>query len=513
MPSEHFLGPPCKDLVEFVKSLKEIPPQYKGNFNDISTKTIEAGCDSGALHVWESGDDLDAMLQLTQVIVKLKVLVAEAPQGKRKAREGAVIISQEKESRDAFKRLCELIGHLTGSKGKKHLNGMICAYDAVVVVKGVDYKSSDDASASVKRINTAIERVLDIMRPSTKRIVWHHGPILSFLLTWINTTTNELRSCLTAISITAALDLVSGVKPSPLGKSNKVRDLERLGQYAKKLDIPVIFLDPCSQLITYAYLGTYMYYWAYYANAILPSSVLHCHFHQAYDELVNFCFRLRGASTDTYGQDTIGMVQEHLHRSKAGRWARSCINPAKYTKELCQAAGSESAIHHAVQLADGPLALLDQIPNYPLPAFSRFALSPSKVPPSSDEYVAAPVAFNTSTFAFRAASSSPLRILLPATTQNTDIVTNRIRGVMMGVLSRVVQDKGMPQVGAAEKEMWEEVGNACCWAIDGCKGKMPKGVVDKVDFVSKKIKEGTWASSLGLNKSAGQGQSMQSTRK
>ncbi|KAF2443680.1 hypothetical protein P171DRAFT_362683 [Karstenula rhodostoma CBS 690.94] len=505
MPADSFTGPSCKDLVEFMKSVKDIPVKHKDGFEGMSEKAIETVCDVDALHVWESGDDIDDFLHLTQVIVKLKI-EAEKHEGRRRKEPAMVIISSEqatgKNGRDGFERICEVVRNLMKSDGKKHLDDTVCAFDAVVVVRGIDYTSSSDNKAAVKRINTAIERVFKMQRPSVKQLVWHHGPILSLLLTWIDNTTSDLRSALTAISITAALDLTDGVKPSPLGKANKQTALQTLEDYAKRLDIPVVFVDPASQLITYEYLATYMYYWAYYIHVFLPSSALRPHFYAALDALVTFCFRLRGASDSTYGASTVRMVQEHLSASTARRWASTSIDPSSYTKDLCRATATDAQIHHAVQLADSPFALLSPMPGYPLPAFSRLPLCPSDNPADStgDFYIAAPVSFTLPTGTFRASSSSPFYVLLPREGRDVDKVTAWIQGSMMGVLERLRRDKDVVRINKKETELYGEVARACGWALDGCRGKMPEGVEGKVKFVREKVRKGTFCYVSGLVK-------------
>lgn len=94
MSTEGFNGPSCNNLVEFMKSVNNIPSKHKGAFDHMSNKTIEIICDIDALHVWESGDDVEDLLQLTQVIMKLKIDVGrhEARRGKKPA---MVVISSE----------------------------------------------------------------------------------------------------------------------------------------------------------------------------------------------------------------------------------------------------------------------------------------------------------------------------------------------------------------------------------------------------------------------------------
>jgi hypothetical protein len=94
MPADSFTGPSCKDLVEFMKSIKDVPAKHKGGFGGMSKKAIETVCDLDVLHVWESGDDIDDFLHLTQVIVKLQI-EAEKHEGRRRKEPATVIISSE----------------------------------------------------------------------------------------------------------------------------------------------------------------------------------------------------------------------------------------------------------------------------------------------------------------------------------------------------------------------------------------------------------------------------------
>jgi hypothetical protein len=45
--------------------------------------------------------------------------------------------------------------------------------------------------------------------------------------------------------------------------------------------------------------------------------------------------------------------------------------------------------------------------------------------------------------------------------------------------------------------MWEEVVRACCWALEQCRGRLPRGVEEKVVFVERGLRQGTWAWVLG----------------
>ena len=62
--------------------------------HDLSKKTIETVTDPDALHVWESSDDVEDLLQLTQVFVKLKIEAAKQ-EGRRRKNPAMVIIASE----------------------------------------------------------------------------------------------------------------------------------------------------------------------------------------------------------------------------------------------------------------------------------------------------------------------------------------------------------------------------------------------------------------------------------
>ncbi|KAF2128975.1 hypothetical protein P153DRAFT_317463, partial [Dothidotthia symphoricarpi CBS 119687] len=499
-----FTGPWSKDLDALKKSVHSMPKEYKHAFASASKDTLEKICDAEVLHVWETDADIDNLLQLTSVIAKLCDLGSgkEEEEGKGKEAKGRmVIVAEEKGERDNFKRVCELVEYLTSVDGKSHLDGTVCAFGGIVVVRGWNNalpSGGKEAEKTVKRINTAIERVLKLGGLKQKKIVWHHGPVIHFLLHWINSTTPTLRNALHAITITNALDLSSSVAPSTAGKQNTLPHLQHLEQYARKLNIPVVFLDPTTQLITFPYLGTYMYFFAYYLNTFLPPSLSRPHLHKAYDQLVAFAFRLHGASTSTYGASVVKLVKTHLDPATARTWARTCVAASSYTKERCRTAGREAEIHHAVQLADSPFALFSQPTTTGPAAFARLAIGPA-APIADSLYTAAPVHISFADARLRASSATPFHILIPtpaassAKSEQDDLekTTNRIQGLMMGVLERVRLAKGMPTLSPAERSAWKEVEKACSWAIKGC-GKLPKGVDEKVKFVLEKLGRGTW---------------------
>lgn len=502
-----FSGPWSRDLATLKKSISSIPSDLKPSFTSASNDAIDIFCDPEALHVWETNSDIDSMLQLISILAKLCDLgVRESKDVVRDMKGGLVIIAEEDRSMGHFSRLHELVEHVTGETGSKHLEGTACSFAnaSIVVVRGWIYRSSNSNSGNsdlervVKRVSTTLQRALSASK--TYKIVWHHGSVVSPLLSFINTTTPSLRNALAGISVTDSLHLATSVKPSSTGRSNTLPDLERLQSYAKKLGIPVLFLDSSTQSITSPWLATYMYFFAYYIHMFLPSSLTRVHLHAAQDELVTFAFRLRGASEKRYGSEVVSVVKKHLDaRSKP--WARRCIDPRSYEKEKCQAAGKESEVHHAVQLADSPFSLFHAMygaSSDGVAAFARLAVGPASPPAAAKEvFIAAPVDISFRTSRLRARHPSNFYVLLPKPDVTEENITNRIQGLMMGVLERVRQEHGNPTFSSNEKQMWKDVVKACSWALSGCKGKMPDKIAEKVRFVQEKLTKGTWGYVVG----------------
>jgi hypothetical protein len=498
-----FNGPWSSDLDTFKKSVQSMPDQYKSSFANASKSTLEKVCDPKVLHIWESNSDADGLLQLTSVIAKLCDLGVRKHKGANDGDGSMLIIAEESRSRNGFGRICQLVEYLTGADGKRHLEGTVVVFSKIVVARGWDnsiLSGQEEALVkTVKRVNTAVERVLKMS--GLKKIVWHHGAVLHFLLQWINITTSSLRSALSAITITGSLNLTECIAPSAAGRANTLPDLERLEQYAKKLDIPVVFLDAPSQLLNFEYLGTYIYYYGYYINTFLPNSLARSHLHKAQDELITFAFRLRGASEGRYGSDVVKMVQKHLDANKARHWAKMCVSKESYEKSKCRAAGKDETIHHAVQLADSPFALLAS--GAGVPAFARLSVGPACAS-TQDYYTAAPIKIAFAKVRIRPTSPATFHVLIPQSSQDLERVTNRIQGLMMAVLERVRQEKGNPVLSDTEKGMWDAVVKACEWAIGGCdESNMPKGVAKKVGFVKGKLREGTWGFALNPPKNRG----------
>ncbi|KAH9882893.1 hypothetical protein J1614_000259 [Plenodomus biglobosus] len=512
-----FDGPWSMDLESFKKSVQSTPDQYKSSITSASTVTLEKICDPDVLHVWETDSDVDNLLQLTSVIAKLCDLGVRKEKGAQSQDGNMLILVEEKQSRNNYARICQLVEYLTGANGKKRLEGTVVAFGKIVIVRGWDNTilsgQQEALDRTIERVNTALERVLQLGNfvGNKKKIVWHHGPVLHFLLSWLTGTTPTLRSCLAGITITEAFDLTNSITRSRVGHTNTLPALECLERFANKLSIPVVFLDASSQSITGDYLATYMYFHAYYIHTFLPSSLSRPHLHKAQDELVTFAFRLRAASEGRYGSDVVYQVQKHLDASTARHWALDCINKESYTKDRCRAAGREEAIHHAVNLADTPFARF----NFPrsssitksgigkgIPAFARLAIGPASRS-SHTHSLAVPVSISFKTRKIRPSNPSCLHILIPLPGQDTEKVSARVQGLMMAVLERVRQEHGNPVLSKKERDMWKDVVKACAWALEGCGHKCPSGVEEKMVYVRGKLKEGTWGSALFPEKKGG----------
>ncbi|KAF2710719.1 hypothetical protein K504DRAFT_500663 [Pleomassaria siparia CBS 279.74] len=550
--SPSFSGPVCKSLSDFNVALSNIPATEKADATKLSNATLAAICNTSHLHIWESDSDIDNLLQLTHTIVMIRTTAGaskatganEQATGKNRG-PGMVIITEVKSGHDNFARVCELVKHLTDIDGRMHLENSVCAFGGIVVVRGVDNRHaptlSKDGSftylddhrkemdTAVRRINIAIERVFKLHMFSSlfnRKIVWHHGPVIHFLLHWINNTTSSLRDSLAGITICAALDFSKGggIQPSTLGRTNAPQHLAKLEEYVKRLDISATFLDNDTQMINYEYLTTYMYFFGYYINMFLPASLARPHLHRAQDRLITFAFRLWGACNNTYESDVVKTVQNNLDRHMARPWASMCINPKSYTKSSCQAAAKDEEIHHAVQLADAPFETFGAGNGMRVPAFARLMVGPGQVNADKNS-VATPFKISLSASSlgqFRIEAPSAFRLLTPlassssssTTTQTSltpaninpksdsallEMMTGRIRGIMMAVLERLRQDKGNPTMSEENRATWKEIGKAVAFALGGCKGegRLPKGVGEKIAFVQAKLVEGTWGYSLG----------------
>lgn len=541
---QSFDGPWSKDLESFIKSVQSTPDQYKSSLATASKTTLDILCNPALLHIWETDSDLDDLLQLTSVIAKLCDLgVRGEEEEKTKKKKGAkadggsmLILVEEKPDRNNFARIAQLVAYLTGHEGKKHLEGTVVAFGKIVVVRGWDnavqsgqHEAMDKA---IHRVNTCIERVFKMGSSSSssgavssnnkRKMVWHHGPVLYFLLAWIAHTSSALRSALAGITITGALDLTTRIAPSTAGRANPLPALERLESYARRLAIPAVFLDASSLSLTSPYLGSYMYFFAYYLHTLLPAALSRPHLYKAQDELLTFAFRLRAASEGRYGGAAVHQVQQHLDARQAKHWADVCVRKDSYTKEKCRAAARDESIHHAVLLADSPFARFNFTPKShstnttttttSLSAFARLSVGPAAPMPSSSSSsssspstLAIPITISYRTRQLRPSHPSPIALLIPAPAQTPEKATARVQGLMLAVLERVRQERGDPVLGARERNMWRAVREACVWALDGGGGgggttaaaaRWPEGVAEKIGFVREKLGRGTWGGVL-----------------
>ncbi|KAF2647503.1 hypothetical protein K491DRAFT_558088, partial [Lophiostoma macrostomum CBS 122681] len=466
-----------------------------------------------------------------------------------------IIICEQKPGRDDFARVCELVRYLTNLPGKPHLSGGVMAFEGIKIVRGIDNTQIPNAhgqytpaaETSVKklleRVNKCITRTFasGAYTEENRKMVWHHGPIVHFLNHFIANTTPAIRSALAGVTIHSLLSIPpsssspptatqTSIHPPPLSRIyNTPTTLSTLETYCTRLGIPIVLLDASAQRLTESYLAIYMYYWAYYIHTLLPPSLVTPHYYKAMDALVAFCFKLHGACTRSYGSSVVKTVQAHLSASKAKGWARTCVDREMYSKAGCRGAARDQRIAEAVHWGDAPFALfassslstssapdaagkaramsggLAGAGTEALPAFSRLPLGPA-AGMIAGHYTSAPIAISFSTLSIKISSESPWHLYIPkelvpdsspssfATPPEPEkVVTGRIQGLMMGVLECVRRKKGEPQSALQrEREMWEEVVKACCWALDGCKGRLPRGVEEKVGFVERNLRQGTW---------------------
>jgi hypothetical protein len=503
-----FNGPRSQDLDALKKAVQSMPDQYKSSFASASKDTLEKVCDPDILHVYESDSDIDNLLHLTSVIAKLCNLGTRKTFGANASDGSMVIIAEEKSGRNNFARICQLVEYLTGAHGKRHLDGAVVAFSSIVVVRGWNNavrieRAEKEAGKAVKRINTVLERVFTMGTFSSKKFVWHHGPVLHFLLHWINTTTSPLRNALCAITIMGSLDLTTSVAPSGPGRANTLQDLKCLETYATRLCIPVVFLDAPSLGLTYQHLNTYMYYYAYYIRTLLPPTLLRPHLHAAQDALVTFAFRLLGASADKYGEKVVRQVKSTLDPS-AKKWARMCIASTSFEKQACRNAGRGEEIHGMVQLADAPFLRFNQyVTNY-LSGFARLGVGPAAAG-SQSSYTAAPVTIEFTKSRIKPTYPTPFYVAIPSREQDDpEKITNHIQGLMMAVLERVRQEHPtVPPISLEEKEMWNEVKKAGGYAFKKGEAGVPKKVKERVKYVRERMERGTWDVLIGDGASGG----------
>ncbi|KAH7115015.1 hypothetical protein B0J11DRAFT_495788 [Dendryphion nanum] len=496
-----FNGPWASSLPTFARTISEMPDIYRTSFDTISTSSAAVITNKAYLHVWESDSDIDALLHLTQVVVKIRSLTNYIPSPTgigQLAPAGMLIIAQASESIDHYSRICALVAHHTGSVGKSHLKGAAMAFGTIAVVKGVDnsHKPTQDVlDRAVERVNKAINRVFDKCSYNEKKIVWHNGPIVLFVAHWISKTTSTLRSSLAALTIHSVFQINSkSIIPTSQGLKNRIEDLERIETFCNRLGIFAVFLDTSSQLIEKDYLSGYMYYYAFYIHLYLTPSLIRPHFFLANDQLITFAFRVYAACNKNY-TEAVTTVKSQLPSDKAKTWARKCIDPSSYPKKDCRKAIEDDNLCAVVHLADTPLRPFT--PGLPR-AFSRLTVGPT-APLLAEHYVCAPISLslNTNPIQIRASAPSGFRLWIPKPDQDQDKITQRIQGIMLGVLEIILREKGMPKIDdkSEEAEMWKAVVKAVAWALKGCKDKLPHGVEDKLECVKKAL-GGSWSFNL-----------------
>ncbi|CAI6333963.1 unnamed protein product [Periconia digitata] len=507
-------SPSCKNMIEFLKAIKGMPASYRQHFDAISRGTLEKVTNANAIGVWEVSDDLDGLFQLMEVFFKLKGAAASKDEKgwgsttkskSRKAMPKMVIISQEKKERNAYGRIVESMQHWTEQKGDKHLNGSVAAFESVIVVRGVscDRKETENKmKEAVQRIDIAIEQVIKMTsKRSSSKIIWHHGPVLSLLLTWINFTSASHRNALSSITLAAPLIFTSGAKPSPHGRQNTPKDFTRLSEYATKLSIPVLLLDPITQLLDSPFPSIYMVYLGFYITLFLPPSVNIPHYHTALDALVTFAFALRAQFERKHGNAVVSKVKSHLNGERSQRWAKTCIDPSSYKLSPNRTASfptSESSLNMAIALADcpwAPFASNESASSSPLPAFARVPISPASTADAvADIYVAAPIAFDFSENTFCVSPTTPFRVLVPRPGIEIRQATGAVQKSMSEALQRVRETKRLPKIGDLEAKMWNDAVGAISWALGKeCVMGLEKGVKEKVEcFGRGLVVSGCW---------------------
>ncbi|KAF2471245.1 uncharacterized protein BDR25DRAFT_172129, partial [Lindgomyces ingoldianus] len=513
-----FNSPWSKTLEGLRKTAQGVPGQHKSEFDKLSTKTLEVINNTNYLHVWETDSDADNLLQLATVIVKIRSITTYVPHKTGPANyvpAGMVVLTEESTGdRDNFIRVCDMVKHIMRDPGQERLNGKVKVFSNIAVVRGVnnaktpdnDGKYDDKATAkvaqeAVNRINVVIDRILKlgVYEGHRKKIVWHNGPVLHFLLYFINFTTAELRNALAGITVHSVFTFfklkqdpsvaaTGALQTTALGRKNSLQVLSRFTTYLTKLKITATFTDTESQLLNYN-LNTYVSYWGYNGILFAPSRVWTPHLHATMDALVTFCFRLRGACDKKSGQEVVEMVYAHLTPKHAKPYAKTCINASSYTTQLCRSAGADMSIHDAVSQADAPIQPLSNR----IPALSRLAIGPASN--SCGSHLAAPIEFEFNRMEMRISSSSPFRFLLPLASDDVEKARARTVASLNVVTNCISDGHGTLKQVKVEKEVkeaWVEMKTACLWALDGCKGRLPKGMEEKVRYVGEKLRGGQW---------------------
>ncbi|ORY03586.1 hypothetical protein BCR34DRAFT_634977 [Clohesyomyces aquaticus] len=533
---ENFNSPWSKTLEGLRTTIESVPSAHTAAFEKLSAETLNAINNPAYLHVWEVDGDVDSLLHLEYVIVMLRALTTYVPQKDEPAKyvpAGMVIIVSESEisGRDTFSRVCDTVKHIMQDSGTAQLNGFVKCFSNIAIVRGVnnsklptpapelrytDKAAAKQASDAVQRITLTIFKILEkgFYTGDRRKIVWHHGPVVHFLLYFVDHTTPPIRNALAGITVHSLFTFTKSSTESPdpcipitgplfatsLGQRNTLTHLSTLSTYTTRLHITTTFLTT-SALLTPFSLNTYIPYWAHSALVLLPRSVWLPHFHSTLDELVLFSYRLWGGKTGVFGKEVVAIVQAKLREKVAGRWARRCIQQQEYGKEKCKAevVAGEGEVYRIVNAVDGPIQPFGDgngEAEAGLPAWSRLSVGP--VGMSKSAYIAAPVAIDFGHRAMRVSSTSPFRVLLPRD-ETPETVRRRIGEAFGGLVSLARgQGGGNGRVGVKREdvECWKEVVGACEWALAGG-GRRGKDIEERVGFVRGGLRMGGWASLVG----------------
>lgn len=541
---EVFVSPSCKNMIDFHKQVKNIPGKFKPHLDEISQDTLAKVTDADAVMILECNDDLDGLCQLMEAFFRIQApdetdaetstqshwadawgLLASGTEKKKKkskkASTGLLIISQEKDERNAYARIVDSLKHWTDEAGHEHLEGAATSFGNVIVVKGANYDKKPNENALkevVKRIDIAIEQIIKkTTRHSSSqapKLIWHHGPNLSLLLVWISRTASNHRKALTSITLAASLTLTAGAKPSPQGRYNSPKDFDLLAKYASNLSIPVVILDPITQLIHYTNFSTYLPYFGYNITLFFPPSVTRIHYYHALDRLTTFAFALRGQQDGQYGYAVVNNVKSRHEGRLAHHWAKSCIDPTSYNL-ASTSPPNEANLLQAIVLADCPWSPFTSFPDVtPLPSFTRIPLSPSAADAAQELYIAAPIKFDFKNDTYRAASQTPFRVMVPRPGVDLVKATASLQTTMAKLLRRVQEVKQTPlQVGAEEIELWIDAVNGISWALGKeCMERMPKDWREKVALFGKSlVLTGTWGVCVEKTRNARKDDSVDNT--
>jgi hypothetical protein len=144
MPLASFNGPWAKDLNGFTQSIASMPYEYRDAFEQVSTNSISVLCNKEYLHIWETDSDIESLLQLTQVIVKVRAMKAYV--NGESAPLGMIILVELDAKHDHFERVCAFMKHITGNEGRPHLNGKVVAFGGIKVVESLDNSEIPDGA-------------------------------------------------------------------------------------------------------------------------------------------------------------------------------------------------------------------------------------------------------------------------------------------------------------------------------------------------------------------------------